>query len=234
MELSVVARRGAISLKSRFLRTVAGEKGTLVIEAPTRGAHAVALYPGDKIDVVVIVEGERYGFRTSVRSRARARLSGRVEVSAVTIDYPAVLNQLQRRRYYRVKIPALDPIPVGCTGRTVDASGKKDGGELVRFTVPAIDMSAGGICLRLSKEHSHFARPGMRLAMLFAIKSAPKMRLLGVVRHVRQTPDGKDWLVGLEFLDPAKTLAGRRAVDRIMRYVTRRQREELKKKSGLE
>lgn len=234
MDVSILGRRDGTGLKSRFLKKVAGEKGVLVIEAPTKGATPIALYPGDSIEAILLVEGERYGFRATVRSRARARLSGHIEVSAITIDYPQVLSQMQRRRHYRVKVPALDPIPVTCVGKAPAAEGKRDKGELVRFTAPATDISAGGICLKMPKDQAHLTRVGTRLALDFSIRTSPKMRLVGVVRHSRQTPDRKDFLAGLEFIGAEKTIAGKRAVDRIMRYVTRRQREELKKKSGLE
>jgi c-di-GMP-binding flagellar brake protein YcgR len=233
MDVSIVGR--GEQMKSRFLRAPERRGDAIIIEAPTLAGSPVAVRARELVDVVVVAEGERYGFRVPVLKRTRARLGGNVEVFALAIAAPAAITQLQRRRYFRVRIPALEPIMVGCVTKA-PGSAKKPGGqeEYIRFETRALDISAGGMCLKVPKKHPHCAKPGVRLVLEFRLPATRKIKLLCETRYSREMPGSPDWATGVEFLGAEKTLGGRRAVANIARYVTRRQREELKKKSGLE
>ncbi len=234
IDVTIVERRSLGNMKSRFLRGPEHEGGTILIEAPTIAGSAVPLHKDESVEVVAVVEGERYGFRAGVLSRTRAHLGGNVEVPALRIEAPATVSLMQRRKYFRARVPALEPIMVQCIGKAPATGGNGGKDELVKFDTRATDISGGGLCLKLSKEREYFARAGVRLALSFSLRGATGIQLVGEVRHAHQVSEKKDWIAGVMFLDAEKTVAGRQAVDAIMRYVTKRQREVLKKKSGLE
>ena len=233
MDVSIVGR--GVQMKSRFLRAPERPGEAIIIEAPTLAGSPVAVRARELVDVVVVAEGERYGFRVPVLKRTRARLGANVEVFALAIAAPATVTQLQRRRYFRVRIPSLEPIMVECVTRAPGSVRKPDGKEeYVRFETRALDISAAGMCLRVPKKHMHSEKPGVRVVMSFKLPGVRKIKLLAETRYSREMPGSPDWATGVEFLGAEKTLGGRRAIANIARYVTRRQREELKKKSGLE
>ena len=234
LELFVAGQPAA--MKSRFLagprRTASG---CLLIELPTLAGKPFPCRPRDSLDVRVMSGGDRYGFRTIVRARARARLSTGLEIAALEVAVPERIVFLQRREHYRVKVPAAEPIPVECAAKAPDsAKSEADARGLLRFAGNCLDMSVGGVCVRLSCPHFYWPTPGVRVILSFRIPGAKRAKLLAESRHGRQFSGASDWAVGFEFVDTLRTLASRRTINAISRYVTRRQREELKRKSGIE
>ena len=232
IEVMVPGRESTVVLKSRLLAGPAEAAGCVIIETPTAGGRPVAFQPRQVIDVILNIDGQRYGFRTSVEKRTRARLGGRTEVNAIAVVMPSAIIPVQRRRYYRVHVPSLDPVPVECAVkvRGTEGAGKE---TLVRFEAGAMDISAGGMCLRFPKKQGCFAVSGVRLGLFFRIGSSRKLSLLGEVRHTRPLPNGET-AVGMLFIEADGTVSRRKAIDAVTRYIARRQREELKKQSGLE
>ena len=221
-------------LRTRLLK--AGNEvpaAPLVIEGPTRQGARVMLHPDEALTVVFMYGGQKFGFSTTVATRSTLRLSDGVEVPTLTLAFPAKVYKLQRRRFFRVAIPATNPLVVQCMARRVE-SRKKPGGDLVRFETVARDISSGGISLKIPEAHLPLVKVGKRIALVFKLEGfSAEMRLIGEVRHLRRAPNG-DHLAGMQFIDWHRTLAGRKAINSITRYVVRRQRTELKKKSGLE
>jgi c-di-GMP-binding flagellar brake protein YcgR len=234
IEVTVPGRQLVAPLKSRFLGGPDETSATILIEVPTQGGRQVLFLPRDVIDVIVNVEGQRYGFRAFVEKRTRVRLGGRNDVAALALGCPSSVARLQRRRYYRVRIPSAQPIVVKCAAKPpAGKTGERDEQGFVRFETRAIDISAGGMCLKIGKGQSCFARTGTRMVLFFRIDGSRTCRFIGEVRHVRPLPGG-ECAAGVQFVSADKTVAQRRTVDSIARYVAHRQREELKKASGLE
>jgi len=236
VEVALVERQTPYPLKSRFLRGSEVSQGEpIFIEAPTLFGSAVVIYPNEDVRVLMMVSGERYGFQSRVRRRTRIRLGKGVDVSSLELTYPARLLKLQRRRFYRAKIPALQPVTVHCITRHPEARGTKpkDRAELLEFDTIALDISSGGMGLKLPKRHGKLGKPGARIALQFTVDEMD-VRLMAEIRYARPLPGSQDLFLGMQFIDWEDTLAGRRAINWISRYVVRRQRTELKKKSGLE
>lgn len=228
IEVTIPGRGYFEPLKSRFL---AGrdERGDITIEAPTQNGRPVSLQAGELVDVVVVLSGQRYGFRATAGRRVLYKLGGHADVAAVVINCASKVLQLQRRRYYRVNVPPLDPLPVECVTKVA-----ADGGEtLLRFPVRAMDISAGGMLFRLAKSEAALGQAGRRLAVILSVGSLSNARLMAEVRYTRPLPHG-GIAAGVQFIGWDRTLAGRKTIDAICRYVAQRQREALKKKSGLE
>jgi c-di-GMP-binding flagellar brake protein YcgR len=219
------------SLRSRLLEAAAAMGAGLVIEAPTREGSRVMLHPEETINVVFMFGGQKFGFRTKVKRRSTMNLGGDVEVPALALAYPPKIYKLQRRRFFRVMIPSARPLVVECVARD---RRREDGDDLVRFETVARDISSGGIAIKIPAPYLPLAQVGKRIALVFDLEGVRRtLRLLAEVRHVASRPGG-DHIAGMQFVEWHKTLAGRKAVNSVTRYVVRRQRAELKKKSGLE
>lgn len=235
MEVSIVGSEEAAVMRSRFLK--AGDRETaepLVIETPTRSGSSVLVQVGEVLNVLMMVGGQRYGFRSPVRKRGRMKLGDGVEVGILALEYPATIIKLQRRRFFRVKMPLARPIRVKCIAKADDGKGHSTSDDYVRFDADALDISSGGMSMNIPREYAGFAKPANKLALLFRLDGVKEgIRLFAEVRHVREVKANGDVVAGMQFVDWHKNIAGRKAINRITRFVVRRQRIELKKKSGL-
>lgn len=231
IEVTLVGGPEPVTLRSRLLKT--GE--SLIIEAPTREGSSVLLHPDEHLNVLMMFGGQRYGFRTLVRDRGRMHLGGEVQVSTLALEYPQKLLKLQRRRFFRVRIPGLQPLVVKCILRKEgeEDSSKDDG--FVRFDTSAVDISSGGIAIKVPSGHASAVVIGRKAALVFRLQGFPRpLRLLAEIRNVRTTKESGETVAGLQFVEWHKTLAGRKAINIITRFVVRRQLTELKKRSGME
>ncbi len=217
-------------LRSRLLQAA----GTLlVIEVPTREGTRVMLHEGDRLNVVFMFGGQKFGFSSTVRERSKLKLGESVEVATLVLGRPQKVLKMQRRRFFRVTLPPTKPLVVQCAAH--DAKAEAAGGDgLVRFETIAYDLSSGGIAIRIPRAYLPLAAPGRRIALVFDLEGVRRtLRLIGEVRHLARKPSG-DNVAGMQFVEWQKTLAGRKAVNAITRFVVKRQRDELRKKSGLE
>jgi len=221
-------------LRSRLLHVGDGNVEKLVLEMPTDAGRGVALRPDELVNVLLMINGQRYGFRSTVKKRDRKVLSDSVEVPTLVLDYPEQVIKLQRRRFFRVRIPSLNPMLVKCVVEKADTSNTKKS-SVLRFETTAVDISSGGIALRVPKSMSKHIGVAVRMALLFQLQGFSRpIRIIGEVRHVRSLPEGGEQIAGVQFIEWQKTLPGRRAINWITRYVVGQQREELRKKSGME
>jgi len=236
VEVTLVGRQEPAALKSRMLKAGKAGAGPLVIESPTLSGRRVHVYPNETVAVVLRFGGERYRFRSKVENTGRMKLGGNVDVGILGLTYPGEFVKLQRRNHYRVTLSALQPLTVNCIARNPRRDGAEGApGDYLRFDASAVDISAGGLGLRLPRQYAWIAAQGRRMALLFPLPGfAEPVRLLGEVRHTRQAVKTGEKVAGIQFVDWDRTLSGRRAINHIARFVTRKQREELKKKSGLE
>jgi len=219
------------SLRSRFLEGSGPAGAGIVIEVPTRRGSRVMVHPDEALDVIFMLAGQKFGFRTKVGRRSKMSLGKDVEVPALVLAYPPKVYKLQRRRFFRVDIPVAKPLVVQCVVRDRKRGESED---LVRFETVARDISSGGIAIKVPESHLRLVKVGTRIALAFNIEGYRRgVHLLAEVRHIAQRPGGEH-IAGMQFVEWHKTLAGRRAINAITRYVVRRQRAELRKKSGLE
>jgi c-di-GMP-binding flagellar brake protein YcgR len=237
VEVLVVGRTDPVPLRSRLLRNGSpSSKTPMIIESPTRNGAAVVVHPNEAVNVLMMFGGHRYGFRAAVVDRGRMLLGGTIEVATLSIEYPQKVIKLQRRRFYRAKIPGLDPIVVRCVLKPPgdrDDPGKEEG--FVKFESTVTDISSGGMGIRVPAAFARHVRQGARMALLFQLDGFSKpVRLLAEVRNIRQIKDSRDYVAGLQYVEWHRTMAGRRSINWITRFVVKRQRAELRKKSGLE
>ena len=232
-EVVLAATDGKALLRTRLLEAGGPDpEAPLVIEAPTRQGTPVALHPGEALSVVFIFGGQKFGFQTVVSNRTAMLLGDGVEVPTLALAYPVQVHKLQRRRFFRVGIPGGKPLVVQCVVR--DPSRSKSGDDMVRFETVAQDISSGGVALKIPEQYLKLASTGRRMAIIFNLEGFRRsIKLIAEVRHVRRAPNGNH-IAGMQFVEWHRTLAGRKTINSITRYVVRRQRSDLKKKSGLE
>lgn len=232
-EVVLAGADGKAPLRSRLLEAGGLDpEAPLVIEAPTRQGVRVALHLDEALSVVFIFGGQKFGFEAVVAKRSTMSLGDGVEVPTLALAYPVKVYKLQRRRFFRVAIPGVKPLVVQCVVR--DGSRAKAGEDMIRFETVARDISSGGISLKIPAQYVKLAPAGRRMALVFNLEGYRRsIKLIAEVRHVRRIPNG-DHIAGMQFVEWHRTLAGRKAINLITRYVVRRQRTELKKKSGLE
>lgn len=232
IEVMLPVEEQPVPLRSRLLKAGAAGGELTVIEAPTRDGASVMLHPDEQLNVTMMFGGQRYGFRTVVKTRGRMQLAASVEVPTLSVESPTKLYKLQRRRFFRVRIPGMQPLVVKCILRK-DGGGKRD--EFVRFDSSAIDISSGGMAIKVPAAHLSAVVVGRKMALVFRLEGfARPLRLLAEVRNLRAIKETGDTIAGLQFVEWHRTLTGRKAINTITRFVVRRQRAELKKRSGLE
>lgn len=223
---------GAVQRRTtRFLRALLDAEGVhLVVQTPLHEGRLVPYRPGALVDVLFAVAGERYGFSSTVEGRCYHRLNDEVEVPALIVSYPDVVENRQRRAHYRVPLSATDPCTVTfceLVRTRPDAPGVGDGdlySALVR------DISTGGMAM-LSLQHLPVGfGMGTLLRVSFQLPGGENhINLEAAMRNERRPVQGEGRIIGIEFLNVEKTLGGRKAADEIGRFVVARQREILKK-----
>ena len=190
LQISVVSGgdEGA-GLKSRMLGAKGGEHPKMIIEIPTKDGTPVPMHPGDAANVIIKVGEERYGFRTKVTKRGRMDLGGGKSVSVVEFAYPRQVLHLQRRRFYRIDVSAIKQMEVRCvTGKESDGSG-----ESMRLKGRILDLSSGGMAMRMPRSHSQLADVGRQMAVMFKLPDfVEPVKLMSVIRHVRPVEKSED------------------------------------------
>ncbi len=235
VEINILGRAEPVPLKSRFLAySDTGEP--VIIEVPTVRGQSAVVHAGETFEVLLMVHGQRYGFHAKVIRRGHMNLGEGVSVATLSLEYPWKTMKLQRRRFFRVETPRSTPLPVRCIAQPPAGSKKTVGRKkLVKFDTVAVDISSGGMRIEVPRRHVELAKVGRRMALLFRLSGfAEPIKLVAEVRHTYQRDKKLPLVAGMQFIDWHKTLTGRRTINSITRYVVKRQRDELKKKSGLE
>lgn len=164
--------------------------------------------------------------RQGSRLQAFARLHG-VELSfvlelqgvpdddgACTAGLPERMHYHQRRQQYRVRVSGMEPPPVELT--LADQS---------RCTAELVDLSAGGLCLRCSRDAIAGAEPGAVLpSMRLTLPDLPRLDCAVEVRNIRHDPATGTALIGARFLG-----LDRRLTQQVQRFVAAMDREARKR-----
>ena len=220
--------KASVSLKSRFLSADDVDTGdTILVAAPNARYLPAPIKPGVRVQVTLVMEGLRYTFTSVVLGRSRVSLASGSTTGAVALRYPQTLMCLQRRRYYRAKIPAGTKLAVECTAK----SGNGKDAPFVRFPAQATDISVGGMGLAVPRAGRPLARVESRWVVAFDLPDVPeRLNFVGEIRHLRR--DTRLGLIaGVQFLVQEDDLGARKGLIAIAHYVAGLERVELKKVS---
>jgi len=235
----------AVHQKARLVLTCRGSEGwethksRLLDMAPARRALVVAhpdeieaetfeLACGEQVGVAFRHHSRKCLFATSVvgRRQPRRHATRSSGPKALLLGWPEQIEQLQRRVYYRVPIPAASPIDVriwsgGLSSPTQDppATSKAVTGRL-------LDLSVGGMCVAIAQADD----PRFRTNALVGAEFRPEtgrssIALEACFRHAQ--PLGRDRLsLGFQFIGLEVSSDGASLLARLACVVSRLQRDQ--------
>ena len=221
----------AYTYKSRVyeIREENGQR-CLAIDVPTHEGHFVSL--SDRVDVEVHfkVRAERYVFEARVLGKSGFKL-GENMIRVMLVTFPRALESGQRRAYYRVSPSSSETLFV----RMVRVDEGEEGPwtyeeRLAAIRARILNLGAGGLGVRVSKEQSKGMDGGTRLKLAFRVRPGDEeMRFAGSVRHSRDDPSDRSMrLLGIAFVGVDKSRETIRQIDTLCAYVADVQRQELK------
>jgi len=230
-DIRVFKGRIAHTYKSRlFDIDVQSGRRSVLLDIPTDAGRYIALARGTEVEVHFATGLERFLFEARVQGKSTFTLGTGSKVRTLVVSYPEVLENSQRRAYYRVAPPSSKSILV----RMATFKHKKDGKwtyeerfEALRANL--VDISAGGVAVRVPKSQSRDIDVDSRLKLAFKlVPEEDEIKLTGMVRHCRDDSVDKTMrIMGIQFVDVEASPEGRRHVDRIFAFVAQIQREEL-------
>ncbi len=171
-----------------------------------------------------ICETTVIGFEQSTNPNCGGRL---------VLDLPAKLEKMQKRSFYRVRIPEDMTVKTtfwhrGFKDSLVAPSDQAWEGHL-------LDLSAGGLQIGVSCEK----KPNFKLGQLIGVqfRALPQRKLLileGQVRHVAKTADGSNLCLGVQIVGLETSQEGREKLREIVEIVDEFQKILKKKETSLE
>lgn len=199
---------------------------TLYLELPQSGPGGSSdLTDGELLGIAFRRGHKKCLFNATVRPADTYRASIPVVGTAVPVDWPDQMQELQRRVYQRACPPPSNHIRVGFEPRMGNhASGAAGEGVLE-------DLSAGGI--RVCCTTGGGLEVGAHFRITFALRSrGPGFALDAVYRHCEPTPDQR-YSLGFQFVGLETSSQGQETLAHLARTVTDFQRGALRRRTSL-
>jgi c-di-GMP-binding flagellar brake protein YcgR len=137
--------------KSRFLERDANRRFVVLDHQETHGTTPSSLTCGQYVGVSFRHKSRKCMFATVVEAKGRYEIDGQTAVSAVRYRWPESMTELQRRAYYRTPVPAEVRLLTNIWPGGVAARGPAQSAALTIVTGEAVDLSCGGMLIRLSQ-----------------------------------------------------------------------------------
>jgi c-di-GMP-binding flagellar brake protein YcgR len=173
--------------------------------------------------LVCITSVDRVKVQFALNGLSLTQFDGRHAFSSAM---PYTLLRLQRREFFRIGTPVVNPVKCEIPFSKPDGSG-------TTLQVRLIDISVGGIGLMLSTEQLHFFEPERLLEnCLLDLPNESQISMTLRVRNafeVENRSGSRYTRVGCEYCDLRTT-----ALNIIQRYITQLERERKARLSGLE
>ncbi|MCP5047090.1 MAG: hypothetical protein GY940_07945 [bacterium] len=218
--------------RSRFL-AINFQKGFLVIDIPTAETpDAQPLSKGQNFEVFFEYKTFRYLFSSKILEHTKFKINER-GFFAFKILIPGELQDGDKREYFRVQtgmrppvvvkfrlFPKDGPVPVG---EALARDSRED------YRGEMLDISGGGFAMRAKPgDKSFHLEKGDIINARFKLKAGiEELELWLEVRNSRRYKDTEIIIWGLQFMPKSKNNNLNYCRNKIMRYVTERQREIL-------
>ncbi len=231
LTLTVYEKGNIFVYLSRMLEVNFKKKVIIIDEASIETPDAKPLMKGERIEVFFEFKTFRYLFNSEVLEHTRFKINDR-GIYALKISLPTVLNDGERREYFRVGLPMKPQVIVKFNiikregKRTVMSSVLEHKPEV--FEAIMVDISGGGFALKSSEGSKMLERElerGDEITATFKLKTDyEEMEIYSIVRSKHKYKGTEIMLWGCSFIsgDTNKQLKKHR--NKIMRYVTERQR----------
>jgi len=219
LDLLRLLETGEDACRSRF---VPAKGRHVTIEVPSRQGRPVPIRPEERVEVYFRLGPQRYWFASKVRERTTVRLSATLELQVLVLDRPSKVELRQRRGNFRVSLRRL-------MARLWRLPRESDAPPEALPAMEVLDLSAGGA--RLLNDHAAECplSPGDRLVATFPLGSGwPDTTVRAAVARCAPAGEGVSH-VGLQFLGLDDTVEGRQIQDRLHRFITEREREEIRR-----
>jgi c-di-GMP-binding flagellar brake protein YcgR len=207
-------------------------KGRMVISAPTDAeAEPLEFVRGEQIGVTFRHRNTKCLFATVVlgTSLPGAGRRGTSAGSVVVLACPDQLEQLQRRAYHRVEIPAESRITVRFWRGGVAPDGRHRIAAAPEFVGRLLDLSVGGIRVGLSAQADPQLQPDEMVGLEFSPEPyRPSIVLEACFRHLQPVRSDKVSL-GFQFIGLELHPNGHETLARLARTVRRLQRNQAPK-----
>ena len=173
----------------------------LRVDHPRRGTEPLKLELGDEVTLIVQLHGRMYTCTSKVLDVQE------IPVEQVPLEHPTEVRHNERRQFYRL----LTNIEPRYAAR-IDA----DGDELERLESHIVDLSGGGVQLRVEQ----WLPVASRLRLIFSLEDEPLEMDVTVLALAVQRPDVRRsyYRVNSKFTD-----IGREMQERIIRFIFRQQ-----------
>lgn len=213
------------SLQVARSRLLAVDEAGAYLDSPQNDGRGIRFMEGVEVHVYLTVDDGWRMFRSRVtRSSCKIKLNATKTVLGMAISLPAQMEQTQRREDFRVSVACGEAIAAQLHTASHDdpnccpLDAKRFGGRLV-------DLSAGGLALRVdASEHGSF-RPGDRYFVSYVLPDGQgEMTCLVEVRHAGPILDGDATRLGVKFL-PWNEPETKFNIRRLTRYGTELQRK---------
>ena len=200
-----------------------GRDQKLLVEMPPRPGAAQALRRAAAVHVLVMNHGQRWTGRSPVLGTQRYQLNERNHVLALQLGGTTDVRSAQRRRFYRANTAAIE-MPNVLLAAVDDQLAKEIGPLEARM----LNISGGGLGLRLEGREVRQVLTGQVYCCRFQLPGDQEGMVVNArIVHAEPTRDRALYLgMSFEFADDAHR---QRVQDRIIRFTTRLEREQLQR-----
>jgi c-di-GMP-binding flagellar brake protein YcgR len=171
------------------------------VDRPRQGASRLELRPGDDVTLILQLHGRMYTCTSRVLDVQD------VPVESLLLEHPTEVKHNERRQFYRL----LTSITPRYAART-----NKDGDELDRLDVRIVDISGGGVQMRVKE----WVPVGSRVRLVFALEHDPLEIDVNVLALAVQRPDVRRsyYRINSKFIEIERDVQ-----ERIIRFIFRQQ-----------
>ncbi|MBN2581535.1 MAG: flagellar brake protein [Planctomycetes bacterium] len=213
---------GHDACRSRFVEV---PKMAVAVEVPSRMGHPVPVRPGEAIEIRFHLRDKHYHFRSSVTRRAKVSVTDRLDMSVLELVPPKSVHPLQRRRHARVTVDASQRLMAHLW--LVDEQHEDVAAQMPPAEI--LDLSGGGMRVIVEGPLRGRFKEGRSLHVHVDLADgrAP-LQIRAHVEHVDRSISHQARL-GVHFEGLDDSPQGRAAMDRLVRFVARRERDELQR-----
>ena len=234
LTLSIVENDRLFVYKSRFL-AVDFKKGFIIIDEPSpETPDAKPLSKGQYFEIFFEYKIFRYLFNSKVLDHTKYKLHQRA-FYALKILLPRQLMDGDKRDYFRVETGMKPPIAVkfNIFAKGLETPGMSTLKENTpeEFKGEMVDISGGGFAMRVKMRDKPFPlEKGDTINARFKLKPDDELwEIWSEVRNIRKYKDTRIIVWGMKFLGKERNRNLYYYRNKILRYVTERQREILSK-----
>ena len=213
--LSFRGSRGWNTFKSRILKLdKARAQMSLELGADQGGAPARQLQEGQYVGVA-FRRGHKKCLCACVVADTAADKSTAGRPEGLTLHWPKEIQVLQRRDYYRVPVPHNMEIKALFWPGGLGDKPENPGQDRSSLYAPIVDISLGGMAVRLPGHEQCLFREGQTVSCEFAVPQGGSISLEAHFRHGTRKPSGEQ-LLGFQFIGLEHGPEGRQRIRQLV------------------